>query len=192
MRWPIRPTSIRSPSCLCGAVTFEVSGELAAPDACHCRKCRKQSGHFFASTDVPKSALRVEGEDRVVPAHRSSLAVGLRRRPAHHRHRHHARHHRRLSRRQDGRGDQRLHQHGAGRARPAALSGADDADPGHRADQCLPRLRHHRHVGAGLGADVARGARQDAGAGGASNMCAPPWRSAPRTGASSCSTSCPM
>jgi hypothetical protein len=52
-------------SCLCGAVTFEVSGELPAPDACHCRNCRKQSGHFFASTDVPKSSLRVEGEGRV-------------------------------------------------------------------------------------------------------------------------------
>jgi hypothetical protein len=52
-------------SCLCGAVTFEVSGELAAPDACHCQKCRKQSGHFFASTDVPKSALAIQGADRV-------------------------------------------------------------------------------------------------------------------------------
>lgn len=52
-------------SCLCEAVTFEVSGELAAPDACHCRKCRKHSGHIFASTDVPKSALRIQGEDRV-------------------------------------------------------------------------------------------------------------------------------
>ena len=52
-------------SCLCGAVTFEVSGKLPAPDACHCRNCRKQSGHFFASTDVPKSSLRVEGEGRV-------------------------------------------------------------------------------------------------------------------------------
>ncbi|WP_298096991.1 GFA family protein [Brevundimonas sp.] len=52
-------------SCLCGAVTFEVLGELPPPDACHCSNCRKQSGHFFASTDVPKSLLRVEGEGRV-------------------------------------------------------------------------------------------------------------------------------
>ena len=61
-------------SCLCGAVTFEVSGALAAPDACHCRKCRKHSGHFFASTDVPKSALRVEGKDRLA-WHQSSEKV---------------------------------------------------------------------------------------------------------------------
>lgn len=52
-------------SCLCGAVSFEVGGELPEPDACHCRMCRKQSGHFFASTDVPRAALTVRGEDRL-------------------------------------------------------------------------------------------------------------------------------
>lgn len=61
-------------SCLCGAVTFEVSAPLAAPDACHCRLCRKQSGHVFASTDVPKSALTIRGEDRVT-WHQSSDKV---------------------------------------------------------------------------------------------------------------------
>jgi hypothetical protein len=52
-------------SCLCGAVTFEISGELGAPDACHCSQCRKQTGHFLASTDVPKAALSVSGEEHV-------------------------------------------------------------------------------------------------------------------------------
>ena len=47
----------------------------------------------------------------------------------------------------------------------AALPGADLADPDHGADQRIPRLRGHRAVGARLGAIVARGARQDAGAG---------------------------
>ena len=46
-------------SCLCGAVAFVVTGPLSAPDACHCRQCRKQSGHFWASTDVPAAALTV-------------------------------------------------------------------------------------------------------------------------------------
>ena len=50
-------------SCLCGAVRFTVEGELPGPDACHCIQCRKHSGHVFASTDVPKSSLTVEGED---------------------------------------------------------------------------------------------------------------------------------
>jgi len=49
-------------SCLCGAITFTVNAELPQPDICHCGQCRKHSGHCFASTDVPKSALTVSGE----------------------------------------------------------------------------------------------------------------------------------
>ena len=52
-------------SCLCGAVTFEVAGPLPGPDACHCTQCRKHSGHYFASTDVPRAALAVSGEENV-------------------------------------------------------------------------------------------------------------------------------
>ncbi|MGJ3648478.1 GFA family protein [Sphingomonas sp. GlSt437] len=53
-------------SCLCGAVSFEVRGELPPPDACHCRQCRKSSGHYFASTDVARSALTITaGEDHL-------------------------------------------------------------------------------------------------------------------------------
>jgi hypothetical protein len=48
-------------SCLCGAVTFEVAGTLPPPDVCHCLQCRKQSGHCFASTDVPRTSLSVSG-----------------------------------------------------------------------------------------------------------------------------------
>jgi hypothetical protein len=50
---------------LCGAVRFEVSGELKPPDACHCVNCRKTSGHFWASTDVPRAALTVDGWEQV-------------------------------------------------------------------------------------------------------------------------------
>jgi len=46
-------------SCLCGAVTFEVEGALAAPDACHCTQCRKWTGHYLASTDVPRKKLKI-------------------------------------------------------------------------------------------------------------------------------------
>jgi len=52
-------------SCLCGAVTFEFDGDLRAPDACHCSQCRKQSGHYFASSDVPRAALTIRGADKV-------------------------------------------------------------------------------------------------------------------------------
>lgn len=52
-------------SCLCRAVRFEVTGALPPPDACHCTQCRKQSGHFFVSTDVARTALTVHGAEHV-------------------------------------------------------------------------------------------------------------------------------
>ncbi|AGH49037.1 glutathione-dependent formaldehyde-activating protein [Sphingomonas sp. MM-1] len=52
-------------SCLCGAVTFEVAGELRGPDACHCSMCRKVSGHYWASTDMALADLRLNGADKL-------------------------------------------------------------------------------------------------------------------------------
>lgn len=52
-------------SCLCGAVKFEVACELKPPDACHCTICRKHSGHVFASTDVPRAAVTIHGDDAI-------------------------------------------------------------------------------------------------------------------------------
>ena len=50
-------------SCICGAVSFTVTGELGQPNACHCRECRKHSGHYEASVNVARSDLVVNGED---------------------------------------------------------------------------------------------------------------------------------
>jgi hypothetical protein len=52
-------------SCICRAVSFEVQGELAPPDACHCGQCRKWSGHYWASTDVPREAVTIHGADHI-------------------------------------------------------------------------------------------------------------------------------
>ena len=47
-------------SCLCGAVSIEVAGELELPaEACHCTMCRKQTGHFLAGVNVRREALTV-------------------------------------------------------------------------------------------------------------------------------------
>lgn len=61
----MREGGLHRASCLCGAVRFEVVGALPAPDACHCSQCRKVSGHFWASTDVKRAALRIAGGDNV-------------------------------------------------------------------------------------------------------------------------------
>ena len=53
-------------SCLCGAVTLTIEGPLpAALSACHCTACRKHSGHYEVSVDIPRSALVVNGSEHV-------------------------------------------------------------------------------------------------------------------------------
>lgn len=59
-------TETHSGSCLCGAVRFTASGPLGGVIYCHCSQCRKQTGHFFAGTNVPTDSLVVTGADRVV------------------------------------------------------------------------------------------------------------------------------
>lgn len=58
-------------SCLCDAVTFSVSGALRDPDSCHCRICRKWSGHYLVSTDIPREALNIQGAENVTWYHSS-------------------------------------------------------------------------------------------------------------------------
>jgi hypothetical protein len=50
---------------LCGAIRFEVNCEIPQPDVCHCIKCRKHSGHCFASTDIPKSLINIRGDSDI-------------------------------------------------------------------------------------------------------------------------------
>ncbi|WP_170791189.1 GFA family protein [Ruegeria lacuscaerulensis] len=44
-------------SCLCGKVAFTIDGDLAAPNACHCGQCRRQSGHLWASCETHQDNL---------------------------------------------------------------------------------------------------------------------------------------
>ena len=43
---------MHSGSCLCGAVRYEIHGELGPAFYCHCMRCRKASGSAFASNAV--------------------------------------------------------------------------------------------------------------------------------------------
>ena len=56
---------MHSGSCLCGAVTLAVAASLPDTNICHCRMCRKHSGHHFVSTDVPRNALTIVGEEKL-------------------------------------------------------------------------------------------------------------------------------
>ncbi len=58
-------TETRTGGCLCGAVRYRVDGPVRPLVACHCRQCRRQSGHHFVSTDVPREQITIEGEDAI-------------------------------------------------------------------------------------------------------------------------------
>jgi len=48
--------------CLCGAVRYEVSGALRDVLVCHCKECRRWSGHLFAATAARREDLRLVEE----------------------------------------------------------------------------------------------------------------------------------
>lgn len=50
-------------SCLCGNVAFEIHGPLDDVVACHCTQCRKTTGHFWASTHVADTDLKLIRQD---------------------------------------------------------------------------------------------------------------------------------
>jgi hypothetical protein len=46
--------------CLCGAVRYEVSGELAMQAVCHCSHCQKQAGSAFSTLiGVPEGQVTI-------------------------------------------------------------------------------------------------------------------------------------
>ena len=49
-------------SCLCGTVSFVVSGPLRPVIACHCTQCRKTSGHHVAATSASREDIEIKGE----------------------------------------------------------------------------------------------------------------------------------
>ena len=52
-------------SCLCGAVRFRLSETPTEASACHCTQCRRQSGHYFASANLPKQAVQLQGAEHL-------------------------------------------------------------------------------------------------------------------------------
>jgi len=63
-------------SCLCGTVTFEISGEFESFFLCHCSRCRKDTGSAHAANLFSSTATItwLAGQDRIktyrVPASR--------------------------------------------------------------------------------------------------------------------------
>jgi hypothetical protein len=70
----LQGAEIHTGSCLCGAVRFTTRGPLRGVVYCHCSQCRRQSGHFFAATNVADDGIAVEGADNLSWYRASALA----------------------------------------------------------------------------------------------------------------------
>lgn len=62
---------MKTGSCLCGAVAFEVTGPLRAVVACHCTQCRKQTGSNMHATVAKDADFRMTS-DRGLKWYRAS------------------------------------------------------------------------------------------------------------------------
>jgi hypothetical protein len=54
-------TSEKRGACLCGCVTYTITGPLRPIVACHCIQCRKTSGHYVAATQCATTDIRITG-----------------------------------------------------------------------------------------------------------------------------------
>jgi hypothetical protein len=51
--------------CLCGAVSYELTGNLSAPTACHCGMCRRWHGALGVYTSTANTDMRLRGADHL-------------------------------------------------------------------------------------------------------------------------------
>ena len=65
---------MKTGSCLCGAVKYEVKGPLRDVIACHCEQCRKQTGNYMSATAAKDGDLRLL-ENRGLKWFRSSATA---------------------------------------------------------------------------------------------------------------------
>lgn len=53
---------MKTGGCLCGQVTYQVTGPLRPVVACHCQQCRKSSGHHVAATSAHRDDIQISGD----------------------------------------------------------------------------------------------------------------------------------
>jgi len=60
--------------CNCGAVRFVAAGPFRPAKACHCKTCRRQSGHYLAATEIRRENLRLTDSDTLTWFSASEIA----------------------------------------------------------------------------------------------------------------------
>lgn len=54
---------MKTGSCLCGGVSYTLTGALRGSVGCHCIQCRKTSGHYVSATQVGPDQLSLTKTD---------------------------------------------------------------------------------------------------------------------------------
>lgn len=54
--------SVLTGSCLCGGVSYKISGPVRDVVNCFCSQCRKTSGHYVAATRISKDNLSIAND----------------------------------------------------------------------------------------------------------------------------------
>ena len=57
---------MKTGSCLCGQIAFEITGPMRPVLACHCSQCRKQSSHYAAFTACEDEHLKFTAQETLV------------------------------------------------------------------------------------------------------------------------------
>lgn len=51
--------------CLCGAIRYKIFAPLPDVVCCHCSQCRKQTGLYYATVEVPIESFFISGEEHL-------------------------------------------------------------------------------------------------------------------------------
>lgn len=63
-------------SCLCGAIRYEVRGEIGDVVQCHCQRCRKANGTAFATNaPIKKSDFQLVQGEQFLKSHQSTATT---------------------------------------------------------------------------------------------------------------------
>lgn len=65
-------SDVYSGRCLCGAVSFRITGPLREVVGCHCGQCRRQTGLFYAATEARVSDFELTDASGTLKWYRSS------------------------------------------------------------------------------------------------------------------------
>lgn len=65
-------TETRNGSCLCGGITYTITGDMTDVTTCHCTQCRKQTGHHYATSSFHNDAFALNDKGGLLKWYRAS------------------------------------------------------------------------------------------------------------------------